>query len=124
VSVGRGFTKPADLRIVDELVELLGAEVGCSRPIAEDFKWLGKEHLVGLTGASVAPDLYLALGISGQVQHLAGIKGAKIVAAINSDARSPILKNADYAIVADLYQFVPLLTEQLQRRRASESAGG
>ena len=124
VSVGRGFAKPADLEIIEDLVELLDAEVGCSRPIAEDFKWLDKEHLVGLTGATVTPDLYLALGISGQVQHLAGIKGAKIVAAVNSDRRSPILKNADYALVGDLYKVVPALTEHLRKRKANGGAGG
>lgn len=124
VSVGRGFAKSADLEIIGDLVELLGAEVGCSRPIAEDFKWLEKEHLVGLTGASVTPELYLALGISGQVQHLAGIKDAKIVAAVNSDPRSPILKNADYAIVADLYKVVPALTEFLRERHTNGTHGG
>ncbi|MHB9115235.1 MAG: electron transfer flavoprotein subunit alpha/FixB family protein [Thermoleophilia bacterium] len=123
VSVGRGFTKPTDLAIIDPLVELLGAEIGCSRPIAEDFKWLEKEHLVGLTGASVTPDVYLALGISGQVQHLAGIKGAKVVVAVNSDARSPIFKNADYGIVGDLFKVVPALTESLRGRRAAGGAG-
>ena len=87
VSVGRGFAKAEDIELVEPLVQRLGAELGCSRPIAEDFKWLPQERLVGLTGVSVNADLYLALGISGQVQHLAGIKGAKVVVAVNNDAR-------------------------------------
>lgn len=113
VSVGRGFAKSEDLALVDPLVELLGAELGCSRPIAEDFKWLPKERLVGLTGESVTAGLYLAIGISGQVQHLAGIKGAKVVAAVNSDPRAPIVRNADYVVVGDLYKVVPELVNVL-----------
>jgi electron transfer flavoprotein alpha subunit len=115
VSVGRGFAKAVDLALVDPLVERLGAELGCSRPIAEDFRWLPKERLVGLTGASVTADLYLALGISGQVQHLSGIKGARVVAAVNSDAKAPIGRNADYIVVGDLYKVVPALIDALDR---------
>ena len=98
VSVGRGFAKAEDIDLVKPLVQALGAELGCSRPIAEDFRWLPKERLVGLTGTSVNADLYLALGISGQVQHLTGIKGARLVVAVNNDAKAPIVRNADYVI--------------------------
>jgi electron transfer flavoprotein alpha subunit len=113
VSVGRGFAKAEDISLVDPLVAALGAELGCSRPIAEDFKWLPKERLVGLTGSSVTPDLYVALGISGQVQHLTGIKGAKVVVAVNNDPRAPIARNADYVIQADLYKVLPALIAAL-----------
>jgi electron transfer flavoprotein alpha subunit len=113
VSVGRGFAKAEDLALVDPLVERLGAELGCSRPIAEDFKWLPKERLIGLTGESVTAGLYLALGISGQVQHLTGIKGARVVAAVNNDAKAPIGRNADYVIVGDLYKIIPELVTAL-----------
>ncbi len=113
VAVGRGFAKADDLQIVQPLLQSLGAELGCSRPIAEDFKWLPQERQVGLTGASVNAGLYVALGISGQVQHLAGIKGAKVVVAVNSDARAPITRNADYVIVGDLYKVVPELVAAL-----------
>ncbi|MFA4965963.1 MAG: electron transfer flavoprotein subunit alpha/FixB family protein, partial [Thermoleophilia bacterium] len=113
VSVGRGFSKAEDIELVKPLVAALGAELGCSRPIAEDFKWLPKERLVGLTGTSVNPGLYLALGISGQVQHLAGIKGARVVVAVNSDAKAPIARNADYVIVDDLYKVIPELVAAL-----------
>jgi electron transfer flavoprotein alpha subunit len=113
VSVGRGFAKRDDLALVDPLVERLGAELGCSRPIAEDFKWLPKERLVGLTGESVTAGLYLAIGISGQVQHLTGIKDAKVVAAVNNDPKAPIVRNADYVVVGDLYKVVPELVNAL-----------
>jgi electron transfer flavoprotein alpha subunit len=116
VSVGRGFSKAEDIELTEELRSLLKAELGCSRPVAEDFKWLPQERLVGLTGTAVTADLYLALGISGQVQHLAGIKGAKVVAAVNNDAKSPITRNADYTIVGDLYKVVPALVEALKSR--------
>jgi electron transfer flavoprotein alpha subunit len=113
VAVGRGFAKAEDLQIVQPLLQALGAELGCSRPIAEDFKWLPQERQVGLTGTSVNAGLYVALGISGQVQHLAGIKGAKVVVSVNSDARAPITRNADYVIVGDLYKVVPALVAAL-----------
>jgi electron transfer flavoprotein alpha subunit len=113
VAVGRGFAKAEDLEIVQPLLRRLGAELGCSRPIAEDFKWLPQEHQVGLTGASVSADLYLAFGISGQVQHLAGVKGARIVVAVNKDARAPIMRNADYVLVNDLYKVIPELLAAL-----------
>jgi electron transfer flavoprotein alpha subunit len=116
VSVGRGFVKPEDIAMAEELATLLNGELGCSRPIAEDFKWLPQERLVGLTGTSVAPDLYLALGISGQVQHLAGIKGAKVVAAVNNDPKCPMTRNADYVLVADLYKVLPALLDELRSR--------
>ncbi len=113
VAVGRGFAKAEDLHLVDPLLRRLGAELGCSRPIAEDFKWLPRERQVGLTGTSVTPALYLALGISGQVQHLAGIKGARVVVSVNSDARAPIVRNADYGVVGDLYKVIPELVAAL-----------
>jgi electron transfer flavoprotein alpha subunit len=116
VSVGRGFVKAEDLALAEELAAALSGELGCSRPIAEDFKWLPQERLVGLTGASISADLYLALGISGQVQHLAGIKGAKVVAAVNNDPKSPMARNADYIVVGDLYKVVPALLDEIRSR--------
>ena len=113
VSVGRGFAKAEDIELVQPLVKRLDAELGCSRPVAEDFKWLPQERLVGLTGTSVNANVYLALGISGQVQHLAGIKGAKIVVAVNNDRKAPIVRNADYVIVDDLYKVIPELLTAL-----------
>ena len=116
VAVGRGFAKAEDLKLVEPLLGRLGAELGCSRPIAEDFKWLPQERQVGLTGTSVTAGLYMALGISGQVQHLAGVKDAGIVVSVNNDARAPIGRSADYVVVADLYRFIPELLTALGDR--------
>ncbi|MGC9209932.1 MAG: electron transfer flavoprotein subunit alpha/FixB family protein [Acidilobus sp.] len=116
VSVGRGFRSKEDLKLAFELADVLGAQIGCSRPIAADLKWLSEDHWVGLSGHKVAPKLYMAIGISGAPQHLAGITDAKIVVAINNDKAAPIFKNCDYGVVADLYQFVPVLTRRLRER--------
>ncbi len=116
VSVGRGFRSKEDLRLAFELADVLGAQIGCSRPIAADLKWLSEDHWVGLSGHKVAPKLYVAIGISGAPQHLAGITDAKLVVAINNDKSAPIFKNSDYGVVADLYQFVPVLTRRLRER--------
>ncbi len=114
VSVGRGFKKQEDLKLAFELAEVLGAEVGCSRPIAADLKWLSEDHWVGLSGHKVRPKLYMAIGISGQPQHLAGMMEAKTVIVINSDPNAPFFKNCDYGVVEDLYKFVPTLTKKLR----------
>ncbi|KUO92422.1 MAG: electron transfer flavoprotein subunit alpha [Vulcanisaeta sp. CIS_19] len=114
VSVGRGFKKQDDLKLAFELAEVLGAEIGCSRPIAADLKWLGEDHWVGLSGHKVRPKLYLAIGISGQPQHLAGMMESKTVVVINNDPNAPFFKNCDYGVVEDLYKFVPALTKRLK----------
>ena len=88
--------------------------MGCSRSIAADLKWLTEEHWVGLSGHKVKPRLYVAIGISGQVQHIAGIRDAKTIIAINSDPNAPIFKMCDYGFVGDLYEIVPKLTERLK----------
>ncbi len=117
VSVGRGFKKKEDLKLAFELAELLGAQIGCSRPIAADLKWLSEDHWVGLSGKKVAPKLYIAIGISGAPQHIAGITDAKIVVAINKDKSAPIFKNADYGVVADLYEFLPVLIKKIKEKK-------
>ncbi len=116
ISVGRGFKNKDDLKLAFDLAELAGAQIGCSRPIAADLKWLTEDHWVGLSGKKVAPKVYLMFGISGAPQHLAGITDAKTVIAVNNDKTAPIFKNADYGIVADLYQFIPILTKKLKER--------
>ncbi|MEB3816468.1 MAG: electron transfer flavoprotein subunit alpha/FixB family protein [Desulfurococcales archaeon] len=116
VSVGRGFKKKEDLKLAFELAELLGAQIGCSRPIAADLKWLSEDHWVGLSGKKVAPKLYIAIGISGAPQHIAGITDSKIIVAINKDKSAQIFKHADYGVVADLYQFLPVLIKKLKER--------
>ncbi len=117
VSAGRGVAKKEDLRILQELASVLGGEVGCSSPLAEDLKWLPLERLVGLTGRKVKPNLYVACGISGQVQHITGMRGSRTVVAINTDPEAPIFQQSDYCVRGDLYEIVPLLTEAFRKIR-------
>ena len=109
VSVGRGIKEETNLPLIKELASALGAEIAASRPIC-DNGWLPMERQVGSSGQTVAPKLYLAVGISGAIQHLVGIKGSQCVVAINKDPHAPILEIADYAIVGDLFEVVPALT--------------
>jgi electron transfer flavoprotein alpha subunit len=116
VAGGRGVKKKEDFALLEELARATGGMVGCSRPIAQDLRWLSADHWVGLSGHKVRPRLYFACGISGQVQHLAGIGDAKVVVAVNSDANAPIFQNADYGIVGDLYQVIPAITKRVKSR--------
>lgn len=113
VDVGRGLAAEADLELCRKLAAALDAEVGCSRPVAENNKWLPKSSYMGVTGVQVKPDLCLVLGVSGQVQHIAGINKSKVIVAINKDKEAPIFKNADFGLVGDLYKIVPALIEKL-----------
>jgi electron transfer flavoprotein alpha subunit len=115
VSVGRGINKKEDISLIQELAQVLNGEVGCSRPIAADLQWLSEDHWVGLSKHKVRPKLYIAVGISGQIQHIAGIRDARIILAINRDEEAPIFKAADYGLKGDLYQVVPVLTEAFKR---------
>jgi electron transfer flavoprotein alpha subunit len=115
VAVGRGLKKKEDIKLIESLAYALGGAVGCSRSIAADLKWLNEEHWVGLSGHKVKPKLYIAIGISGQVQHIAGIRDAKTIIAINNDPDAPIFKACDYGFVGDLYEIVPKLTEILKK---------
>ena len=117
VSAGRGVAKKEDLKILQELASELGGELGCSSPLAEDLKWLPLERLVGLTGRKVKPKLYVACGISGQVQHITGMRGSRTVVAINTDPEAPIFQQSDYCVKGDLYEIVPLLTEAFRKIR-------
>lgn len=115
VCVGRGLAKQEDLAIAEDLAKALGAEVACSRGVAEDYHWLPVERYIGISGQKVKPGLYLSLGVSGQVQHLAGMRDSKIVVAIDSNEKAPIFQAADYGIVGDLYEVAPLLTKAFQK---------
>ncbi|MDR2035692.1 MAG: electron transfer flavoprotein subunit alpha/FixB family protein [Coriobacteriales bacterium] len=115
VGVGLGFSKQEDLSLAEDLAAVLGAEIGCTRSIAEERKWLPVEQYIGISGAVIKPQLYLSLGISGQIQHVIGVRDAKTIAAINTDENAPIFKAADYGIVGDMYEIAPLLTEALKK---------
>jgi electron transfer flavoprotein alpha subunit len=117
VSVGRGIKEKENLPIVEELAGVLGAELAASRPIC-DNGWLPMERQVGSSGQTVAPKMYLAVGISGAIQHLVGMKGAKTIVAINADENAPIFEIADYGVVGDLFQVVPALIEQIKKVKA------
>ena len=117
VSCGRGFKSKDDIRLVSELAEVLkGKTVGCSRPIAADLKWLSEDHWIGLSGHKVKPKLYVAVGISGQIQHIAGMRDSSIIVAINKDPEALIFKSADYGIVGDLYEILPKLTNMVKEK--------
>ena len=114
VSAGRGFKKKEDLSLLDDLIKLLNGVLGVSRPLASDLEWVPEERQVGLTGTTVKPKLYIAIGISGQIQHLTGMRDSKVVAAVNTDKNAPIFQECDYGVVGDLYAVVPELTKILK----------
>lgn len=113
VDVGRGLAAEADLEMVNKLASVLGAEVGCSRPVAENNKWLPKASYMGITGTQVKPDAIFVMGCSGQVQHIGGINKSKVIVAVNKDKGAPIFKNCDFGVVGDMYKIVPALIEKL-----------
>lgn len=117
VSVGRGIKEKENLPVVEELARALGAELAASRPIC-DNGWLPMERQVGSSGQTVSPKMYVAVGISGAIQHLVGMKGSQTVVAINKDENAPIFETADYAIVGDLFEIVPALTEEIKKVKA------
>jgi electron transfer flavoprotein alpha subunit len=115
ISVGRGIGKKEGIELARSLANVVHGEVSGSRPICLDYHWLEEERQVGLSGKRVKPKLYLALGISGQIQHIAGMRGSKMVIAINKDKNAPIFSECDYGLVGDLYQIVPALIELLKK---------
>jgi electron transfer flavoprotein alpha subunit len=117
VSGGRGVGSKEGFAIIEELAELLGAAVGCSRAVTS-AGWRPHSDQVGQTGTKVAPEVYIACGISGATQHMAGLKGAKRIVAINSDPQAPLMLSADYTVVGDLKEIVPAISAEIRRRRS------
>lgn len=118
VSAGRGMKEPGNWGIIEELADVLGATTACSRPVA-DIGWRPHHEHVGQTGVAIRPNLYIAAGISGAIQHLAGVNNSKVIVVINKDPEAPFFKAADYGVVGDLFDVVPRLTEALKKAKAS-----
>lgn len=114
VAGGRGFKRRSDLKMLEDLASLIGGVVGVSRPLVDEG-WMPREHQVGFSGNTVKPRLYMAFGISGAPQHIAGMRGSEIIVAVNIDPSAPIFRIADYGIVGDLYEVIPKLIEELSR---------
>ena len=117
VAVGRGIKEQKNIDIAKQLAEALGGELAASRPIC-DSGWLPMDRQIGSSGQTVAPKLYLALGISGAIQHIVGMKGARTIVAVNKDSEAPIFEIADYALVGNLFEIVPPLTEEVKKAKA------
>ncbi len=118
VSAGRGMKGPENWGIIEELAELIGAATACSRPVA-DTDWRPHHEHVGQTGVAIRPNLYFAIGISGAIQHLAGVNSSKVIVVINKDPEAPFFKAADYGVCADLFDVVPRLIEAFKKRKAN-----
>ena len=114
VAGGRGFKAKEELGLLEDVAAALGAETACSRPLAETVDWMPKSRCIGVSGQKVHPDLYIAVGISGQMQHMAGARDSKTIVVINSDAEAPIFAQADYGVVGDLTTVLPALAKALQ----------
>ena len=118
VSAGRGMKEPGNWGIVEELASTLGATTACSRPVA-DSGWRPHHEHVGQTGIAIRPNLYIAIGISGAIQHLAGVNNSKVIVVINKDPEAPFFKAADYGVVGDLFEVVPRLTEAIKKLKSA-----
>lgn len=118
VSAGRGMKGPENWGMIEEMATLLGAATACSKPVS-DLHWRGHEEHVGQTGITIKPNLYIAIGISGAIQHLAGVSGSKVIVAVNTDKEAPFFKIADYGIVGDAFEVVPKLNEAIRKFKAA-----
>jgi electron transfer flavoprotein alpha subunit len=118
VAVGRGIKEQKNIDLAKQLAEALGAELAASRPIC-DSGWLPMDRQIGSSGQTVAPKLYLALGISGAIQHIVGMKGSRAIVAVNKDSEAPIFEIADYAVVGNLFDMVPPLIEEIKKAKVS-----
>ncbi|MFM1914454.1 MAG: hypothetical protein RLZZ531_123 [Bacteroidota bacterium] len=119
VSAGRGLKGPENWGMIDDLAAALGAATACSRPVA-DIGWRPHHEHVGQTGVAIRPNLYIAVGISGAIQHLAGVNGSKVIVVVNTDTEAPFFKAADYGVVGDAFEVIPRLTEAVKRFKANQ----
>jgi electron transfer flavoprotein alpha subunit len=119
VSAGRGLKGPENWGMIEDLAQALGAATACSRPVA-DIGWRPHHEHVGQTGVAIRPNLYIAAGISGAIQHLAGVNGSKVIVVINTDTEAPFFKAADYGVVGDAFEVIPRLTEAVKRFKATQ----
>jgi electron transfer flavoprotein alpha subunit len=119
VSAGRGLKGPENWGMIEDLATALGAATACSRPVA-DIGWRPHHEHVGQTGVAIRPNLYIAVGISGAIQHLAGVNGSKVIVVVNTDTEAPFFKAADYGIVGDAFEVIPRLTEAVKRFKATQ----
>lgn len=115
VGVGRGIQSKENVKYAEELASALGGVVGGSRPVAAELNWVSEDRQIGLSGLKIRPKLYIALGISGQPQHIAGIRDSKIIVAVNKDKNAPILENADYLVVGDAIEFCKVFKEKIEQ---------
>lgn len=113
VGIGRGIAAQDDIKMIEELCRAAGAELGCTRPIAEGEKWMERDRYIGVSGVMLKPDVYLALGVSGQIQHMVGVNGSQSIFAVNKDKNAPIFQYVDYGLVGDIYKVVPALIKAL-----------
>jgi electron transfer flavoprotein alpha subunit len=110
-----GMDKAEDMKIAQDLADAIGAVIACTRGIAEERHWLPVEQYIGISGAVIKPKLYISMGVSGQVQHVFGIRDAQIIVAVDTNEKAPVFKAADYGIVGDMYEVIPALTEALKK---------
>ena len=115
VAIGRGIKAPENIPMAQKLAQAIGGELAASRPICDEG-WLPMDRQIGSSGQTVSPKLYLALGISGAIQHVVGMKGSRTIVAINKDENAPIFEVADYGIVGDIFELIPALTEALEKK--------
>ena len=120
VSAGRGLKGPENWGMIESLAKSLGAATACSRPVA-DIGWRPHHEHVGQTGVAIRPNLYIAIGISGAIQHLAGVNGSKVIVVVNTDAEAPFFKAADYGVVGDAFDVIPKLTAAINKFKESQN---
>lgn len=122
ICVGRGLSKKEDLALAEDLAVAVGGVIGCTRGVAEDYHWLPEEVYIGLSGQKIKPELYISMGVSGQIQHVAGIRDSKFIIAVDTNENAPIFEAADYGIVGDLYEVIPALTKAINNATGKAAA--